>query len=91
MSCNNLFLGENLEYIVVDTIEEATHWLAYKDDKSIIKDSITPNKQYKLEFIDDGFYPDYFIEDNNGKLIMAYMAHKGDYIKVRYWTFESFK
>ena len=81
----------NINYTVTNNVEEATHWLAYHDDKSIIKDKITPWKLYKLELIQEkltnmfGVYiedEDYYCRDNNGKLGMTYFVHKGDFVIV---------
>jgi hypothetical protein len=68
--------------IITNNIEEATHWLAYEDDKSIIQDIITPKKKYKLEYIKDIFGYDYYIKDDEGNYSMAYMIHKGDFVSV---------
>jgi hypothetical protein len=78
----NFIYRKKLGYIIIKDINKATHWLAYKDYKSIIKKSITPKKKYKLEYIKDVFGYDYFIKDDDGQYSMAYMIHKGDFIKV---------
>jgi hypothetical protein len=78
----NFILKRKLGYFIVDDINEATHWLAYEDDKSIIKENITPQRKYELEYIKDVFGYDFFIKNDKGQYSMAYMVHKGDFIKV---------
>jgi len=77
----NFILGKRAEYKIVKDIEKATHWLAYRDDKSIIKDSVTSGKKYKLELLEDEFGFEYFIKDDKNNFGMHYMIHKGDFIK----------
>ena len=68
---------------------KATHWIAYKDKKSIIRQSITPNKLYPLKLIESQCInsfgklvdnSEYLIIDDTGKWCMHYMVHKGDFI-----------
>lgn len=62
-----------MDYIITDDISKATHYLAYPDETSIVKDFIIPGKAYEL--IDH----DYILSED-GCLTTYWMCHKGDFI-----------
>ena len=63
-------------YTITDNIEEATAWIAYHDNDSVVKELIIPNKIYEL--IDHDFI---LSEDMN--LTTYWMCHKGDFIIMK--------
>ncbi|MHB8126755.1 MAG: hypothetical protein ACYDEJ_14175 [Desulfitobacteriaceae bacterium] len=80
-----------MEYIEVDSIKEATHWLAYNDKNSVSKKTITPWKLYKFELIIDSFVnscgslvisEEYGIKNDRGKYCIPYPIHKGKLIRI---------
>lgn len=72
-----------MEYTVVENVKDAEYWVAYVDDgKDFLKDSITVGKVYKLELVTDMFGEDYFFKDDKDYWSMAYMIHRGDFIKL---------
>lgn len=73
-----------MNYTSVEKIQEATHWMSLPDFESPLSDSILPHKAYELiKMKDDIDFEDYFIIDENGDCIMAYIAHKGFFAKER--------
>lgn len=44
MSLLDFIFNKNSDFIIVEYVDEATHWLAYKDDNSVVKNTITPGK-----------------------------------------------
>ena len=72
---------KNVKGVIVDYVEDATHWLAYPDQSSPVKQFIFPNKLYKLyKLIDSEGMEEYFIIGEDYNYSMYYMAHKGDFI-----------
>lgn len=80
-----------MDYLITNDITKATHWIAYQDDNSPIKNIIIPNKLYELKLLKSEFTnltgeiienEEYFIKDENEEYRMAYMGHKGDYVII---------
>jgi hypothetical protein len=82
MNLFDFIFNKKSDFAIVEYVNEATHWLACKDNNSIIKDTITPNKKYELKYLEDIFGGDYYIKDDQGQWTMGYMVHKGDFIKI---------
>lgn len=61
------------DYIITDDVEKATHWIAYPDETSNVKEWIIPGKVYQV--IDGDF-----ILSEDGNFTCYYMNHKGDFI-----------
>jgi hypothetical protein len=82
MKWRHIVIRKNYE--IVSDISRASHWLSYEDHESCIKDSIIPNKLYKLiKQKDEIGQEEYFIQDEMGYLSMGYICHKGDYINIK--------
>lgn len=64
---------EKIDYMIIDNVEEATHWIAYPDEKSHVKEWIIPGKAYQV-FDQD------FILSEDGNFTTYWMNHKGDFI-----------
>ena len=69
-------------YVITDDITKATHWLAYEDEDSCVKDYIKPGKMYELVILKDPMdnFDDYFIFSEDGHYAMYYVTHNGDFI-----------
>ena len=71
----------SIKGVIVDYVEDATHWLAYQDQSSPVKQYIFPNKLYKLhKLIDSEGIEEYFIIGEDYNYSMYYVVHKGDFI-----------
>jgi len=72
------------DYTIVKDVSLASHWIAYQDEKSCVKDYIIPGKKYELikltEQWDNGEDEEYFILSEDGYYSMYYMAYKGEFI-----------
>lgn len=70
-------------YISVDNINEASHWLSLPDKNSMIKNFIIPLKIYELFKLKDGITNEeeiyIFSEDYNYSCY--YLCHKGMFLK----------
>jgi hypothetical protein len=75
------------DYDIVDDIAVASHWIAYPDEDSMIKEWIIPGKKYELikimEQWDSGLEEEYFILSEDGCHSMYYMTHNGDFIIMK--------
>lgn len=75
---------KRINYTIVNNVEDATHWIAYTDEKSCVKEWIIPGKVYELvkliEQWNDGEEEEYFILSEDGYHSMYYMTHNGDFI-----------
>lgn len=66
-----------MKYKTTDNINQATHWLAYEDDREHLS-QVTAGRFYPL--IWDENEGEHHIEDDRGKLSLVFLTHKGDYI-----------
>ncbi len=64
------------DYIFVDNIDDASHWVASFDPDSVVKDYIIPNKIYQV--IDQDF-----ILSEDGCFTTYWMCHKGQFINMK--------
>ena len=62
-----------MDYTITDDVTKASHWIAYPDSKSVVKEWIIPGKAYQI--IDQDF-----ILSEDGNLTVYWMNHKGDLI-----------
>ena len=60
-------------YTITNDVLEATHWIAYEDERSVVKEWVIPGKTHKL--IDHDL-----ILTEDGNLTAYYMSHKGIFI-----------
>lgn len=73
-----------MNYISVENIEDATHWVSLPDSDSPISDSVIPHKAYELHKMkDDIDFEEYYIIDENNNYAMTYICHKGMFVKER--------
>ena len=77
MNCMNCTgYQDSQDYIIVDNIEDATHWLAQQDSQSYVREYIIPNKAYELiktlnfELQKQGFLT------INGKIPLNYLLNR---------------
>lgn len=64
---------KEVNYTIVESVEEATHWIAYEDNTSCVKEWIIPGKAYQV--IDGDF-----ILTEDGNYTCYWMNHKGDFV-----------
>lgn len=76
-----------MQFLVVDDINEATHWVAEFDnriERDFLRNRITPGKEYKLVKGEMGWTdwePEIFIKDDCGDYKTHYILWHGHYIK----------
>lgn len=69
---------DEFQSLVVENIEDATHWLAKEDVNNEVA-SVTPGKHYPV-LLDDK--EEYHILNDEGTHSLIFLVHSGDYLRL---------